>query len=121
MPKAVTQTKKTQAEVSLDGKVFTQLTKIEVSPVVNQQAYAITLRFYITDNFEFPPFQPGLRSRLKVKHQHLPNTFEFAVEFLDLGLESNCNFTELTCFLRGKRVDNQPVIVGVEKTASLVI
>ena len=125
MPK-VKETKKTVAAVSLDGKLFTQLTKVEVAPMIAQgrsgdSTYAITLRFCVTSNFEFPPFQPGLRSRLTVKQDHLPNTFEFAVEFLDLGIESNCNFTELTCFLRGKRVDNQPMIVGVERPVSLVI
>jgi hypothetical protein len=111
---------KTTAEVKLDGQTFTQLTKIEIAPIINQNCYAITLRFIVTDNFEFPKFKDGNSSRLSFHDNNLPNTFNFAVEYLDLGLESNPNLTELTVFLRGRKLEAAGKIIELPK-AQLVV
>lgn len=105
---------KIHATVELDNQPLTQLTKIEIAPIIGKGCYAITLRFALTDSFAFPPsFKDGCSSKLSYTHPNLPKSFKFDVEYLDMGLESNSQFSELTVFLRGRKMESKPVLVSM--------
>ena len=64
-----------------------------------------------------PYFADGALSKLIVSHPNLPHPFKFNAEFIDMGFESNCSFSELTVFVRGRKIDEQkPVFTSLPHT-----
>lgn len=103
---------KLSGKLSLDNEPVTQCTKIEILPIVGQGTYAITLRFVLTPNFTLPPsFYEKKMQKLSYQHPNLPNCFIFDVEYLDMSIEDNPSFTELSIFFRGRKP--APAIIPV--------
>ena len=112
---------KTKGTTELNGEILTSLTKIEIQPIMNQSTYAITLRFNLTDSFTFPDaFADGKTSSLTFSHPSLPKPFKFTVEYMDLGIEDNSQFAELTVFLKGRK-QKETVVFAAEKPQLLVL
>jgi|HubBroStandDraft_2_1064218.scaffolds.fasta_scaffold71204_4 hypothetical protein len=101
---------KTRGEVFLDNVLLSELTKIEIVPILGK-GYAITLRFIVSNSFAFPAFQDGARTILKYMHPNLPQPFLFKVEYVDLSIEDNCTQTELSVLLRGQKQETEKLII----------
>ena len=108
LKKAAKRLHKTTAEVCLDDILLSSLTKIEISPLTN--CYALTLRFVLSDDFNFPELKDGANSILSFKHPNLPQIFKFKVEYVDLAIEATPIQTELSLLLRGRRFDEKKII-----------
>ena len=101
-PKA---TSKLNGEVLVNHESLTQCTKIEIVPVMGQGVYAITLRFCVLKDTNFIPttFDAKKKNHLTYRHHSMSTIFDFEVDYLDMGIEDNPNFTELSIFLKGKK------------------